>query len=354
MTNDSNISMSCGSSAVEVIEVGFTKDHMITEWATKALIDNPDGTSPTWRKVANPDQPAAYTKGTLIEMFAKFAITPPTTFDADIRVRSTGVTIARKDRVTFNGSMTTVRGITATVVLGRKVGKMTPFFDWEISLDGGITWQSVGSTGPHTLYWTSAAPITPPFTNFSGTSYEGLYDLALDKACIHVNRQHDRTVILDKISVGVDLAIFYNPKLLLPDVHPLVAYTPPNPTNGIVCGDFAHLLRGLARSIGIDCEVTYIWGGSPTALHRYTIGSTGVRSPTFRILRHAHGAAGLNPHFSYHAVVKAFGLYFDPSYGMRYEVGSVALAETAFNTALKQESTTFPSSDVKTEWVCPH
>ena len=57
-------------------------------------------------------------------------------------------------------------------------------------------------------------------------------------------------------------------------------------------GDLANLLRGLLRGIGIDGTTLYIWAGPDTgAIRRYTIGSTGVNSLSFRIIRGLHDGA---------------------------------------------------------------
>jgi len=75
----------CGSSfkqtkiyvvKVEIIELGFKSDHMITEWPSGIKIDDPDGYTPVWKRTSNPDDPVCYTKNTPPTMFAVFNVTP--------------------------------------------------------------------------------------------------------------------------------------------------------------------------------------------------------------------------------------------------------------------------------------
>jgi hypothetical protein len=61
---------------VTVSEVGFTSDYQITKWSGGAVIDNPDGSAPTWKSASNPNDPVAYAKGAMPTMFAKLAISP--------------------------------------------------------------------------------------------------------------------------------------------------------------------------------------------------------------------------------------------------------------------------------------
>jgi hypothetical protein len=75
----------CGSSfkqtkiyvvKVEIIELGFKSDHMITEWPSGIKIDDPDGYTPVWKRTSNPDDPVCYTKNTPPTMFAVFRAYP--------------------------------------------------------------------------------------------------------------------------------------------------------------------------------------------------------------------------------------------------------------------------------------
>ena len=112
-------------------------------------------------------------------------------------------------------------------------------------------------------------------------------------------------------------------------------------------------MRGLIRTIGIDGDVLYIWGGNNnTTLRRFIVPSTGSTISTFRVIRALHDSAPANPHFSYHAVVRLGGVLYDPSYGLSY--GALTFDETANNTTPQQTSLSFPTSVVQSGWMCPH
>jgi hypothetical protein len=90
------------------------------------------------------------------------------------------------------------------------------------------------------------------------------------------------------------------------------------------CSNFANLLRGLLRSVGIPADTAYLWGGDTgdSEATFYTQASTG-RLASFRLVRGAHpqqalNNVGANPHFTFHAVVSGVpgaATIFDPSYG---------------------------------------
>lgn len=334
----------------EVTEVGFSSDHQISKWPSGAKIDDPDGSAATWKKMGNPNDPVAYTKAAKATLFGRLEIKP--TFSGslpvELRILDGGSTIATRGGVNLTGSSVDVAGLSATVPLETTIKKSTPSFAWEMRCTGG-GWESIGTSGPHTMYWTDATPILPPFQEFNppgGATFSPLYDLALEKATAYVN---GNATPVNRITAGIDSDIPYDPSIKLPAGHPLNAYF----GGGYLCGDLAALLRGLLRSVGIDGTVLYIWGGTNnTTMLRYTIGSVGAAFPTFRVLRGAHDAADPNPHFSYHAVVSANGTLFDPSYGISYP--ALVFDETAFNATPQQTSTTFPLLAANAAFVCPH
>ncbi len=342
---------------VTVSEVGFTGDFMITKWSDSTQIDSPDGSSPTWKATGNPNLPAAYAKEARITMFAKFTISPAATTNtaAKIRVKNGTTVLATKD-VTLSGSTISVTGFTAGSAIETTIKTTAPTFAWEISYDGGSSWASIGTSGPHLLYWTNAAPLDAPFKDDSGFTYSALYDLALEKACgyaagaVTSTGAVDLDAVIGNINTGVDHDTKYNPRNSIGTLHPLSAY---ERTDGIQCSDEANLLRGLLRSIGIDGTTLYIWAGpNASTLTRFTVGSTGDQNPSFRIIRGIHDSAPLNPHFKFHAVVSTNSKWYDPSYGLIYN--SLTFDETASNSTPQQVHSSFWSSDSLSSFVCPH
>ena len=337
---------------VTVNEVGFTGDYQITQWSGGAVIDNPDGSAATWKGTSNPNYPVAYAKGATSTMFATLGISPSaSSTGARIRVKNGSTVIATKNGITISGTSVTITGITTTSALETTVKTTTPTFTWEISYDTGTSWISMGNSGPHTMYWTYAAPLSPPFRDFSGATYAPLYDLALQKACDPANGTADIATIVSRINQRVDADIFYDPGNQVFG-HPLNGYS-----QSCLCADLALLLRGLIRSIGIDGSVLYKWGGTDSSTQtKYIIGSIGthgIDNPTLMVTRSLHDGAPANPHFSYHAVLQVGSTLYDPSYGLSY--ASLSFAETANNNSTPQQtSTTFPSFYAQSGWVCPH
>ncbi|HYE71717.1 MAG TPA: hypothetical protein VEF04_00240, partial [Blastocatellia bacterium] len=233
----------------------------------------------------------------------------------------------------------------------------TPTFTWEISFDGS-NWNAISNSGPHKIYWTADAPIANPFQDSSGSTYSPLYDLALDKACGYVNGAAD---IRGGVTSGVsgDPQLYYNPGRPLPPGHPLTAY---GQAAGFLCADYAYLLRGLLRSIGIDGTVKFMWAGPNSTTQRgYSLnnnpglcqpGSPGTFCYSFRVLRPLKGDAPQNPHFSYHAAVYTNGLLYDAVYGDSY--ASPTFDETAFYNTPTQVQSSFYGFVQKTTFVCLH
>ncbi|HMQ03778.1 MAG TPA: hypothetical protein PKD26_07670 [Pyrinomonadaceae bacterium] len=336
---------------IQVTEAGFVDDHPLHKWPPPGTaIDT--GYTPTWKISNNPDNPVAYTKGTNINMFAKFSITPSLVpRNVKIRVKNGSTVIANKD-AEIAGTTTTIIDINTTSPLESTVKKTTPTFDWEISYNDGTTWSSIGSSGPHTMYWTYSTPLGPPFANDFGGSYGEIYDLALEKATVYGNGASDLDTIIGSINTGVEAAVSYQPALGLGNQHPMDAYSSPNQGN---CSDHTHLLRGLLRSVGIDGTITYIWAGTNSStLTYYQRGST-TNTPSFQITKGQHEGAEANPHFFYHSVIKANNNWYDPSYG-EAPLSIFTLAETANNNTPRQVHETKWSTPAPSDpfFSCPH
>jgi hypothetical protein len=355
-----------GLSVIEVIvnEVGFKEDHQVIRWSSGAVVDNPDGQEPTWKRTGNPNHPVAYTKGAMPKMFATFGITPTLSGGATVKIRvKNGTTvIVQTQPISIGGAQTVVSPFIVTQALENTVKTTEAIFTWEITYNGGTTWTSLGLSGPHTMHWTYATPLSPPFHSFEeppdpGSDSPELYDRALEKACGYSNGASSVATILTNINQGIDNEIYYNPGFHVGG-HPLNAYTGITPQ--CLCGNMTALFRGLIRSIGIDGQVLYYFGGfNATTITRFTVGSQGACGnfcPTLRIIRGMKDGAPTDPHFIYHAVVSSNGLLYDPSYGISYP--TLSIAETAFLGSPQQVpvqiTTAFPLNTTHSGWTCLH
>lgn len=159
-------------------------------------------------------------------MFATFAVSPTagSTYTTSIRVKNGTTTIASLSNITYSGATFVVSPINVTKVMESTVKKSTPTFTWEISYDNGTSWLALGNSGPHTMYWTYATPLSPPYRNFNArghtTDFPPLCDLALEKACGYANGNSILSTILSNINQGVDNDIFYAPGVFVAG-HPL-------------------------------------------------------------------------------------------------------------------------------------
>lgn len=77
-------------------------------------------------------------------------------------------------------------------------------------------------------------------------------------------------------------------------------------------------MRGILRSVGVDTDLIYVWSGVEQTRYMYALNGGGAAAVNnFRLVESAHpdGFVGSNPHFSFHALIRSAGRYFDPSYG---------------------------------------
>jgi hypothetical protein len=329
---------------LEINTVGFSGDFTIRKFTTQQEI-----TDPTWTKgsVANPENVVAYTKGTeeaKMKLNASFIVSPPPT---------AGQNLNAKVRVK-NGNSVIAESLTTTPVTSRnfdiqnlalnagaklettpQVKKGNYSFNWEVSFDNGQTWIDSGAS-QHIIYWTYNDPIAPAncesdgiprnctFVNEWGErEYAGLFDLALEKATQGASSTiQSSDGIAKQLAYNIDDAVRYDPNNTAQDmVHPLKIYD----SNILVaeCSSNAYLLQGLLRSIGIQNEVILSWGGNPANgnayVYNYQQTSTQGYRVTFQTERPRKNSGGedveKNPHFTFHAVVKLNGKYYDPSYG---------------------------------------
>jgi hypothetical protein len=313
--------------SVQVTEVGFTGGHQIHRWAegvpSNQLAINQS--EPTWKKVGDPDLPAAYTKGTDPTMFATLTITPALTSNKTVKIRvknRTNGIVAHKDDLVLSGSSVHIEGLTVDKTKLEETASVKAgsyLFTWQISYDNGSKWAEMGESGLHKIYWTYAAPLSPPFTNQYGASDPHLYDEALKHSAGEAGGLTDVNQIALKITQGIARDIYYDPTQPIFGAHPLFGYS----NQGLLCYDNSQLLRVLLRSVGIDGTVYFVWGGDTQTkaawFYRHYTSTTSYQASTMRMVRPTVNDADLGPypHFDYHAVLKAGSpeRYYDPSYG---------------------------------------
>jgi len=352
----------------------------ITVWdaatnGSAGVIDQDDGTEPTWRRLpSNPDYPVAYKFGAKPTLFATFSINPPLpeACSVSLRVKLGSQVLATKTGVLFGGASSEAQDIVADLPMSTVVGKTTPALTWEVALDGS-DWLPVGGSGPHTVYSTVGDPKPVPFESVGGEGYPELYDKALEEAC--KAGSGDPTTTSDDTTDPIELMkritqslkpLFYNPVGGIGTLeHPLMVYT----SVGVSCSFHASLLRGLFRSIGLDGDLVYIWGGTSTAFEYFAfdrIPNDGlIEIVSMRVAEESsEDIAPPFPHFTYHSVVSSEGKFYDGSYGkVRDEVAidealnpaNNALVHGVGANAYRAIAAELPAEDHRHDSVvCPH
>jgi hypothetical protein len=325
---------------IEVKEISFTGNIALLKWPGGAALPTVN-----WKNAANPDIPVCYEKNSAAMKISALLRYESVALagSAKISVRAVSAALAlefRKDGVTLNEDADTLIADipVKSGKLENKVKKASLELDWSVSYDKGKTWSPLGKTGPHKIYQVQAAPLEA-----------ALYDFALEKACGYVNGDADA---LAKINKGIPVDLQYDPGAYRSDANPLGYYRFPS----CLCMNNAKLMAYLARSIGIDATVKYIWGGD--AADRVVFywaemapipGEDGNCS--FRVLVRQKDFADKDPHFTYHAQTVSGGQTYDPSYG---NIGLISLNETAPGSS-RQTGPAWPPARYSTvAWRCPH
>jgi len=335
----------------EVASVGFTSDHMITEWGG-GNIDDPDGSTAVWVSGGTND-PVCYTKNTAPTMFAAFTVTPniaePDISGISVRAKVGGTIIGSASGCKFVGTAIEdgtntdgdVDGISGGSAIPNSDGvkTLTPTFAWEVSSDG-TNWFSAESSGAHTMHFTDATPAASP-----------LYDLGLEKACGYVDGAAD---IPGEINTDFAAEIYYDPRY--ETYHDLRIFS----SGSGQCCCHADVFCLLISHVTSDSpSSTDAWGGcSPTTHCHFKRTSTGTYGPTFQCDRPAHDWPPANPHFAFHVEVSYGGTIYDPSYGL---TGWPTLLELApvvpgsHPTAATQQTGSYPpATQHLVDWTCPH
>jgi hypothetical protein len=239
---------------VEIEEIGFTGDHLIKEWPSGPAIDYPDGTSPIWKKIGNPDKPVTYTKGAQPTAFAKVSVFPgnlETTLTTDFRIKANGIVVAEKSGVQLNGSEVSLDNISFSSSLVSTVKKSELLFEWEMKLAGEESWSSIGTSGPHTFYWSYATPLESP-----------LYDFALEKVCTYADGQTNASESSAELRSGIysELGSRYSPTGTWKSASAVLEVY--GEGYSLICSTYANLTAYLNRSLGIPASVVHIWAGT--------------------------------------------------------------------------------------------
>lgn len=328
----------------EVSSVGFSGSgkHDLYRYEWPIPTQGPEViTNPTWKKVdpqsENEKNKTAYTKATTeMRIQGSLSLNPAIpsgqSVAAKIRIKKGSSTVISEIKsVSLSGNSVNISDMVISSSQLESVPKMKRSnynFRWEISFDDGVSWNWAGDSGPHPVYWTFDNPKSEKFKNLSQVSYNFLYDEALERATTPFSSGHnDESEIVKEINSAIAREIDYNPAESASNAfHPLESFNVGNAQ----CAGNANLLTGLLRSIGIDAQTNYYYGGNkltntPIA-YKYTIGYDANGDPipfwlTFQVNRNTNGNVKKNPHFTFHAMTNVSTLSnksYDPSYGKEF------------------------------------
>ncbi len=154
---------------VDVTDVVITELTFAAEAGTIVAIDKDAGGAygtPHWQDNSNPPDsdvedsgdkkaPVAFIRASKMKVDTKFKLAPNVTPTGQVKVRGTGpsagaglgnLDFASKDGNAANGVITVVNHVCSTA-FQNKISFFDPMvLSWEVSLDGGTTWQTAGST----------------------------------------------------------------------------------------------------------------------------------------------------------------------------------------------------------------
>ena len=325
-----------------VQSVGFTGGHTIYRYPSLSETI----TNPTWQKGAtgNVYNYVAYKKDTVpsdIKLSADFNVTSTTAQNVSLkaRVKYNGEIIATtSNAVPVTGNTASIIDLALSKPLeGTAIVKEGYYsLNWEVSFDNGQNWSSAG-TSSQIIYWTFDKPKGLDCTTSVDCTMvykQGqlglpvLYDKALEYAITPLTST-DQTpdAIAKTLAAYIDSRVIYDPSRFDIDYeYPLEVL---NRYGTGQCSSNSNLLLQLLRSVGIDAQTIYIWGGlpnQPAPLNEFNKGKVYLyktrdkngrqKYVSFQTYRPAKGLVEANPSFTFHALVKLKnGKYYDPSYG---------------------------------------
>lgn len=310
--------------SVELTGVGYTEDHMITEYLSNTQID-PDGQTFVWTKETNPAHPVAYTKDQAPTAFGRIVIEPsnfPTT-EGTLKVKEDGSEVASEGSMNFDGGDNDFSDLSFSGKLPNRVATEEIEYEWFVSLYGEEVTTGSSTT---TFHLTADTPSISP-----------LYDLALEKACDYVDGAEDYAGAINS-GIGNDNEVYYHPNVSFRP-HVLEAYS-----EAVGCFDNAGLMIYLLDSIGApNGNLELYWGGTASnqaSKYYYHHSPTEWARATTRCIRPVKDSAPENPRFTFHALVELNGIRYDPSYG---EVGVPEFTEFAPADIQVDPNQPFPS-----------
>jgi hypothetical protein len=345
-----------GLEFIQLTELGFTGDHMITSvpgWGASPgpTIDDPDGSAPVWSD-AGVRHPVAYTKGTAPTMFARFRVTPAMTRpvpDVEVRAKVDNVVIGSASGLTMTGTFIEsaggvgrVNGIGGGVPVpgGSTSGQTDVDIGFEVSTDAGKIWFQAGNATVR-FYFTEATPIPP-----GGRLREDALDIATLAALF--------PPIPEKLARFIQALVFYDPAKAMDSSFAISDAVMEALTVPHQCDTQAFLMRYLLMTLGLTADVDYFWRGTPGSVIVYRMTSApGWHGPSYQYDRPSENLATARPHFLFHALTNVGGTRFDPTYGQS-SVGAILESAPGATDQFAPRSTFLALTVVGSPWRCPH
>jgi hypothetical protein len=207
---------------------------------------------------------------------------------------------------------------------------------------------------------------------------EERYDFGLDKVLAYASGQSSASAVAAAVNSGIAGEIYYDP-----GEAGVVPGVPPNHIlwtyhwGQALCTYNAVLLEYLCEASGIGASVVFLWGSASTARYDcyFRHEAQEYYPATFRTPAPQYEGAPLNPHFIYHAITSAGGVFYDPSYGTvgltvcdevcpTYSWSGVGSDphyppdpnEPSYTPSQQQESQlpAYPQQALFVPYVCPH
>ena len=261
---------------------------------------------------------------------------PPTT--VSVRVDDGSSILARLDGISISGTTFTLPDMTTSYTSTVVLWEDEVILFWEISFDGGSTWQSIGQTDTLNLYWIPAAP-----------TISKVFDYGIQWACGSVEYSGS-TNYVNVLNSAISAWINYQPGWPTPDGTKFPLYINYFDSSGWVlqvlqkdggqCLSNALLLHYLLESIGVNAgTVEMYWAGTPytdwnfqgidptpPCVNFHADAQDGIYGCNNFNANRAARSAGVakNPRFSFHSMLVIGTNTYDPSYGL---TGAAATAD---------------------------